>query len=41
MAPPSLSGSGGPQSKEDCEHIVAQLLDTSHRKLSGLWRGQG
>jgi hypothetical protein len=32
MAPPSLSGSGGPQTKEDCEHIVSQLLDTTHRE---------
>lgn len=31
MAPPSLSGNGGPTSKEDCEHIVSQLMDPNFR----------
>jgi hypothetical protein len=31
MAPPSLSGNGGPTTKEDCEHIVSQLMDPNCR----------
>jgi hypothetical protein len=31
MAPPSLSGNGGPTTKEDCEHIVTQLIDPNCR----------
>lgn len=34
MAPPSLSGNGGPTSKEDCEHIVSQLMDPNFRMNS-------
>lgn len=38
MAPPSLSGSGGPTTKEDCEHVASQLLDNAHGKLEGPYR---
>jgi hypothetical protein len=31
MAPPSLSANGGPTTKEDCEHIVTQLIDPNCR----------